>query len=70
MAGKNPARGSLGWESREGKDVQIVIIRPTLIMGALKIGLDSRQFFQIESADDFPAATLNTNSNSRSAPHF
>ena len=27
-------------------------------MGALKIGLDSRQFFQIESADDFPAATL------------
>ena len=31
-------------------------------MGALKIGLDSRQFFQIESADDFPAATLNNNS--------
>ena len=27
-------------------------------MGALKIGLDSRQFFQIGSADDFPAATL------------
>ena len=34
-----------------------ISIRPTL-MGALKIGLDSRQFFQIESADDFPAATL------------
>ena len=32
-------------------------VRPTL-MGALKIGLDSRQFFQIELADDFPAATL------------